>query len=260
MCITEIGRISLYQSSVLSAFENLVHGFTTRHGGVSTGEYASMSLSPRRGDDISCVHQNEKILCDALGLDVQRLTSTQQEQTSCIEIIDKSRIGIGVHRQWGRGVDGCITMERNVPLICYSADCVPVLMYASDIGAIAAVHAGWRGTREEITRKCVQKLMLLGANAQNIFGAVGPCIGQCCYEVSADVALQFDEKYSIPTENEKFMLDLETANFDQFIMCGVLPENVSLSGICTKCNNDMFFSHRGQNGKSGTLGGIICMK
>jgi len=260
MCITEIGRISLYQSSVLSGFENLVHGFTTRRGGVSTGEYASMSLSPRRGDDISCIHQNEEILCKELGLDVKKLTSTRQEHTSCIEVVGAEKIGIGVYRDWGKGVDGCITTERGVPLICYSADCVPVLMYARDIGAIAAVHAGWRGTQDKITEKCVGKLISLGADAKNIFGAIGPCIGKCCYEVSEDVALQFDEKYFVPKENGKYMLDLETANFDQFIAASVPQGNVSISGICTKCNNEMFFSHRGQNGKSGTLGGIICMK
>lgn len=260
MRITEIGRISLYQSEVLLKFDNLVHGFTTRGGGVSTGEYESLSLSPSRGDDLSCVHRNEEILCESLALDVKRLSSTRQEHTDNVEIIDGTNIGIGVHSDWGRGVDACITMEKNVPILCYSADCVPILMYADDIKAIAAIHAGWRGSAGAIVQKTAEKLKALGAAPKNIYAAIGPCIGQCCYEVSEDVAMKFDKKYYIPKENEKYMLDLAAVNFDLLLSCSIKKENISLSGICTKCNNDLFFSHRGQNGKSGTLGGIICVK
>ena len=259
MRITEIGEISLYQSDVLLKFQNLVHGFTTRKGGVSTGEYESMSLSHFRGDDINCVRRNEEILCENLDLDIERLTSTKQEHTSNIEIIDKINIGIGVHYEWGKGVDACITMEKNVPLLCYSADCVPILMYAEDIGAIAAIHSGWRGTDEKIAQKTANRLKELGAAPENIYVAIGPCIGQCCYEVSEDVAEKFGEKYSLPKENSKYMLDLANVNYDLVCDAGVKKENISVSGICTRCNNDLFFSHRGQNGKSGTLGGIICM-
>ena len=260
MRITEIGTISLYQSDVLSKFNNLTQGFTTRRGGVSTGEYASMSLSPFRGDDISCVHKNEEILCENLGLDIKKLTSTKQEHTDNIEIIDKAKIGIGVHYAWDHGVDACITMEKGVPLLCFAADCVPILMYADDIKAVAAIHAGWRGSAEKIAQKTAKKLMEIGAEPENIYVAIGPCIGQCCYEVSADVAEKFGEKYSVAKANEKYMLDLAKVNFDLVASVGVKEENISVSGICTKCNNDLFFSHRAQNGKSGTLGGIICMK
>lgn len=259
MCITEIGNISLYQSDILSKFQNLVHGFTTRKGGVSTGEFESMSLSHFRGDDINRVRKNEEILCENLGLDIKKLSSTKQEHTSNIEIINKTNIGIGVHFDWESGVDACITMEKNVPLLCYSADCVPILMYAEDVKAVAAVHSGWRGTNEKIAQKTVQKLKELGAHPENIYVAIGPCIGACCYEVSADVAEKFGEKYSVSKGNQKYMLDLAKVNYDLVCDTGVKKENISVSGICTSCNNDLFFSHRAQNGKSGTLGGIICM-
>lgn len=260
MRITEIGKISLYQSDVLSEFENLTHGFTTRKGGVSTGEYESMSLSPFRGDDISCVRRNEEILCESLGFDINRLTSTKQEHTDNIGIIDESNIGIGVHYSWDSGVDACITMQKDVPLLCFAADCVPILMYADDIKAVAAIHAGWRGSAEKIAQKTALKLVELGAQPKNIYSAIGPCIGQCCYEVSEDVAEKFDNKYSVSKGNGKYMLDLAKVNFDLIASVGVNEENISVSGICTKCNNELFFSHRAQNGKSGTLGGIICLR
>lgn len=260
MCIAKIGGISLYQSSVLSKFDNIVHGFTTRHGGVSRGAYESLSMSPRRGDDIECVRKNEQILCAELKLDIKKLSSTRQEHTDNIEIIDKEKIGYGVSHMWDKGVDGCITREKGVPILCYSADCVPILFYASDIEAVAAVHSGWRGTEGKISYKTVQKLLEMGAEPSNIYAAIGPAIGQCCYEVDDGVAKRFDEKYSIEKGEGKYMLNLAAVNFDLISMCGVKEENISVCSLCTKCNNDLFFSHRGQNGKSGTLGGIICMR
>lgn len=258
MCIAKINSITLYQSELLNEFKELTHGFTARYGGVSTGEYESLSLSQMRGDDYACVLENQKILCRELGIDFKRLTSTKQEHTDNVKVIDKNTVGYGIHTPWSEGVDAIITQEKDVPLICYSADCVPILFYASDIKAIGAVHSGWRGTKERIAEKAVIKLKELGANAENIFAAIGPCIGKCCYEVSEDVALNFEEKSFTKKENGKFMLDLADVNSDILKNAGIT--NITLSGICTKCNNSMFFSHRGQNGKSGTLGGIICMR
>lgn len=260
MQIVQIGKIALYQSDVLNGFENIVHGFTTRMGGVSKGEYESLSMSPRRGDDISCVRENERILCTELGLGLDRLSSTRQEHTDNIEIIDAENIGIGVSSDWGKGVDACITLEKNVPILCYSADCVPILMYARDIEAIAAVHSGWKGSALAIGKKTVEKLIKMGAEPQNIFVAIGPSIGKCCYEVSEDVATRFSPEFYTSKGNGKYMLDLGMVNYSLIRECLVPKENISLSGICTSCNNDLFFSHRRQNGKSGTLGGIICMK
>lgn len=260
MCITEIGNISLEQSTVFSQFKNLVHGFTTRKGGVSTGEYSSLSMSPWRGDDIENVRKNEKILCESLSLQIKKLTATKQEHTDAVEIIDESRVGYGIEIPWNKGVDGCITTLKNVPLLCYSADCVPILVYASDIEAVGAVHAGWRGTQSKILKNTLEKIVGLGADSKNIYVAIGPCIHKCCYEVSADVALLFEEKYYDECGNGKYMLDLAYVNRDIAEMCGVPDENISVSARCTKCNNDLFFSHRGQNGKSGTLAGVICMR
>ncbi len=260
MCITKIGNIALCQSSVLSRFDNIVHGFTTRKGGVSKGEYASLSMSPWRGDEIECVRENERILCQSLSLDVKKLTATKQEHTDVVEIIDESRIGYGIEIPWNKGVDACITTLKNVPLLCYSADCVPILIYASDVEAIAAVHAGWRGTQSKIAEKTVEKMIESGADGSNIYAAIGPCIHKCCYEVSDDVALRFEKKYYRTCENGKYMLDLASVNRALIVGCGVPDGNISVSDMCTRCNNDLFFSHRGQNGKSGTLAGIICMR
>lgn len=259
MCVTKINGIYLNQSPLVP-FKETVHGFTARLGGVSRGAYESLSMSPRRGDDPSCVRENERLLTAALGLDLGKLTSTFQEHTATVRIVREDDVGRGVSKPWNCGVDGIVTQLRGVPLLCYSADCVPILFYTNDIGAIAAVHAGWRGSAAKIVMETTRILKSLGARAENIYAAIGPCIGKCCYEVSEDVACRFNEGTYLKKPNGKYMLDLARENLLQLVQSGVPAENVSLSGICTACRNDLFFSHRAQGGKSGTLGGIICMR
>ena len=254
MPIREINGISIWQSELLTG-AGVAHGFTCRKGGVSRGAYASLSMSPRRGDDPSAVRENEKILCRAAELRGENLTSTAQEHTDVVELIDESRVGMGIARPWGHGVDGVITRLKNTPLLAYAADCVPILMYAADIEAAAAVHSGWRGTEMKIARKAAEMLIGLGAKPENILTALGPSIGQCCYEVSAEVALRFPEECRTAKENDKYMLDLRAANRLMLEEIGVFK--VDADPPCTMCNNELFFSHRGQGGKSGTLAAYI---
>lgn len=253
MPIRKLNRIAVWQSEPLLA-AGVNHGFTCRSGGVSQGAYASLSMSPRRGDDPAAVRRNEEILCREAGLELKNLTSTAQEHTDVVELITPDRIGMGVSRPWGRGVDGIITALPGVPLLAYAADCVPILFYAADIGAVAAVHSGWRGTEARIAAKAAEKLVEMGARPENITAAIGPAIGRCCYEVGEDVALRFPESCRTSMGGGKYMLDLPAANR---LMLEELGLKTDASAPCTRCNNDLFFSHRGQGGKSGTLGAYI---
>lgn len=255
MPIREINGLDIWQSELLSEKKEIIHGFTGRRGGVSEGCYASLSMSPRRGDDPARVRENEKILCRALGLTFDRLSSTLQEHTDEIAVIDEENVGVGISSPWNRGVDAVITLLPDTPIMAYSADCVPVLMYAPDIGAVAAIHSGWRGTAMEIARKTAQRIIELGAEAGNITAVIGPAIGRCCYEVGPDVALQFPEGCRTEKPNGKYMLDLRGAVELSLRKIGIV--NIDNSAPCTMCSNDMFFSHRGQGGKSGTLAAVI---
>lgn len=254
MPIREINGLDIYMSELLCKRE-IIHGFTGRKGGVSKGEYESLSMSPRRGDDPSSVRKNEKILCEKMGLTYSRLTSTRQEHTDEIAVIDEENVGIGINSPWDKGVDAIITLLPDTPLLAYAADCVPILMYAPSIGAIAAIHSGWKGTWMQIARKAAEKIISMGAESRDIIAVIGPAIGQCCYEVSSEVALLFPKECRIAKENDKYMLDLKKANEMMLRELGV--EKIDISSPCTKCRNDIFFSHRGQGGKSGTLGAVI---
>lgn len=251
----EINSVELWQSEPLLRRKEIIHGFTGRRGGVSEGPYASLSMSPRRGDDPKNVRRNEEILCRALGLSFGALSSTCQEHTDEVALIGADEIGVGVAVPWNRGVDAVITLLPNVPIMAYAADCVPILMYAHDIGAVAAVHSGWRGTDKKIARKTVGKLIELGAAPENIIAAIGPAIGRCCYEVSDDVALRFPEACRTEKGGGKYMLDLTEANRLMLAEAGLT--DIDASAPCTRCHNETFFSHRAQGGKSGTLAAVI---
>ena len=255
MPIREVNPLELWQSELLLGRDEIIHGFTGRKGGVSEGPYASLSMSPRRGDDPDKVHKNEEILCLALGLNHKNLSSTCQEHTDTVAVIDELNVGIGVSSPWDHGVDAVITRLPNVPIMAYAADCVPLLFYAPDIKAIAAVHSGWRGTEMKIAEKTALKLAEMGAAVENIIVAIGPAIGLCCYEVSEDVALRFPEGCRNAKGGGKYMLDLKKSN--ELMLREIGITQIDNTAPCTRCHSETFFSHRGQGGVSGTLAAII---
>lgn len=247
---------------VSEKLKDVIHGFSLRCGGVSKGEFDSMNVGLRRGDNPFDAIKNIEICCDALRLEKENLTLTYQTHTSQVRFLESEDIGKGFVREWGKGVDGVITHMPNLPIMCYSADCVPTLLYDPVKKLIGAIHGGWRGTKENIIGNAIDCMCEKGSCAEDVIAFIGPAIGICCYEVSEDVGEGF-LKYPGCVKvkpNGKYMLDLKKITMAQLIEKGVREENIENSNICTCCRNDMFFSHRKQNGTSGLLGGFIQMK
>jgi YfiH family protein len=162
------------------------------------------------------------------------------------------------HAEEGRGMwesttavpecDGMVTQE-DIGLMCFYADCVPLLFFHPPTGMVGLAHAGWKGTVNKIIREVFKKIREAGGTAQDCFAAIGPCIGSCCYEVGEDVAAVFNENFNdtdilariIPG---KYQLDLVKANLGLLLEEGVPPENISTANLCTSCHNDVFFSYR----------------
>ncbi|MGM9550754.1 MAG: peptidoglycan editing factor PgeF [Clostridia bacterium] len=238
-----------------------LHGFTLRSGGVSCGDFDSLNVGLRRGDNPFNAMKNIEICCDKMGLNKGNLTLTYQTHTNNVRFVTENDIGKGFIREWGEGVDGIVTNLKNVPIMCYSADCVPTLLYDGVNHIIGAIHGGWRGTKENIIKNAIQLMCRYGSLEENITAFIGPAIGICCYEVSEDVAQEFsDYKEAVKEkENGKYLLDLKKITQIQLEQAGVMKENIENSHICTCCKNDLFFSHRKQKGKSGLLGGFIQM-
>lgn len=258
MEIVEKGSVKFLTSEKIG----VPHGFTLRFGGVSEGEYASLNVGMRRGDDPENAKKNILIAARALSLSDERLTLTYQTHTNNVVFVGEKEIGNGFYREWGGdGVDGVVTNLRGVPLMCYSADCVPTLLYDEKRGVIAAIHGGWRGTAGAIVKEAVRVMSeSCESSPSDIKAAIGPAIGGCCYEVSCDVGEVFKDKYSscvYAKDNGKYMLDLKKVTFEQLKEAGLREKNMENSEVCTSCCNDMFFSHRAQKGKSGLLGGFI---
>ena len=148
----------------------------------------------------------------------------------------------------------------------FHADCTPVFFYDHVKKVIGLAHAGWRGTLLNIAGKMVKAFVNdFNSNPSDIRIAIGPSLGSCCFEVDKDVADLFlsengeFEKY-MEIKEPKYYFNLWEINKYLLMKEGIKEENIEISGICTKCNNDLFFSHRGQGGKRGLLAGILMMK
>ncbi len=238
------------------------HCFTTRHGGVSTGEAASLNLSFKRKDTSENVHKNFEIICSAIGVDHNRIVFSDQTHGKGIYAATAADVGKGLHRESDIfDADGLVTMESNVPLCTFYADCVPLFFLDPCKKIIACVHSGWKSTMLEIGKEAVKVMQSLGSNKKDILAAIGPSIGPCHFEVSEDVAQRFIDKFGNDivdrTVGDKTYIDLWKTNVNILLSSGISDENITLAKACTYCEKDRFYSWRGDNHKTGSLCGII---
>ena len=240
------------------------HAFTTRLGGVSTGEFASMNISLRPGEKRENVEKNLQILADTLGFDPKKLICTRQTHSDIVRAVTaEDYLGIGHHDY--PECDALITAEPGVALRIFTADCTPILFYDPVTGAVGATHAGWRGTVADIAGKTVRAMAeKFGARPENIRAAIGPNIGQCCFQTDADVpqallaALGRTAEAYIREENGKYYVNLKAANAEFLRRAGVAQTEISED--CTKCRNQQFWSHRITGNRRGSQGAIIVCK
>ena len=209
-----------------------VVAFTTRFGGVSEGPYESLNLGTKN-DDPAHVAENRRIACEALGLDPARLSVNRQRHSPTVH-----RAEPGVRDEPG---DGLWSDESGQPMLALAADCVPIAVAATEgKPRLAVLHAGWRGLAEGVVEAGVRAL---GEGRKA--AVIGPAIGPCCYEVGPEVAERFDDDL---TNNG--MLDLWEAAERALRRAGV--DEVERVNLCTRCNPELFFSHR----RSGPVRGV----
>ena len=242
----------------------LRHGFSTRHGGVSRGDCASLSFSYNK-EDAATVDENFRRFTAANGLPFESLVLTHQTHTNHVAQVGADFKNRGRDRTL-RETDGLVTAEAGLGLVCFTADCVPILLVDPEARIVAAVHAGWRGTVAGIAAEAMKKMAALGAEPARMMSAVGPSIGACHYEVRAEVQEQFTAVFgarlpSVPSVNPGHtMLDLWAANRLFLEQSGLATERIFISDICTFCNPAEFFSHRYTNGRRGLLIASIAME
>ena len=245
------------------------HCFTTRIGGVSKGIYESLNLSFTRGDEDASVRENFRRLAGAMKTDVSKFVFTDQTHTTNVRRVTAEDAGNGLTREREfHDIDGLITDVPGIVLSTFYADCVPLYFVDPVHRAIGLSHSGWRGTVNRMGKATIEAMRReYGSRPEELRCAIGPSICQDCYEVSGDVAMEFEQTFAghereiiLAKENGKYQLDLWKANEIVLLDAGVLPEHIEITDICTCCNPDLLFSHRASHGKRGNLGAFLCLK
>jgi polyphenol oxidase len=220
------------------------HGFFTRRGGVSIGPFASLNCSLSGLDNREAVLENRGLVADSLN--VARTHLLGCTQVHGIEVTE-------VETMWeaGKGprADAMVTARRGVALGIVTADCAPVLFADPEAGVVGAAHAGWRGAVTGILEATIDAMTRLGAHADRIVAAVGPCIGQPSYEVAADLR---DAVLVRSPDAARFFVDGNREDRWQFDLAGYCAARlraagvarVEVTGIDTLAETERFFSHR----------------
>ena len=224
-----------------SMLEGIEHFFTTREFPLSYGSREDLEEETK---------QNRKKLIDTLKID--SLKTSKQTHSDHIAIVSE--------QDFYDDTDALISSIPNSAMILNFADCVPIILYSFKDNTGALVHAGWRGTEQQILKKTVQKMEKeLNVSPSDLTAVIGPAISIECFEVSEDVFQKLitsqvpSEMYKI--ENGKFYVDLKQLNKFQLLLSGV--DKIDTSNYCTSCMSDIFFSYRKEKGNTARHSSVI---
>jgi hypothetical protein len=268
----------------------LWHGFSTRRGGSSTVYGAEsapgeLNLGFTAEDVRETVIGNRRLLAEAVAGDsTMPLIALKQIHSNLTRIASITVAG----REPPWKADGLITDEPGVLLGIQTADCIPVLLADRKRRAVAAFHAGWRGTVKRIVECGVGRMRLdFGSYPEDLIAAIGPGIGCCCYAVGEEMLSAFESQFAYARElfrevddadevrrkypmlfltqrapghspiGPSLHLDLVEANRRQLLAAGLKPPAIHAVGGCTECHQELFFSHRGSQGRAGRMMSVI---
>jgi YfiH family protein len=256
---------------VLSKIPFIRHGFSTRLGGVSEGFFSSMNFgvdtSPYQ-DEPENIRENYRRIADSIGFDMNSVVISRQVHKTNIRLVTEEDRGKGliIPTDYSE-IDGLITDRPNLTLVTKYADCVPLYFVDKKKKAIGLTHSGWRGTVSKIGKITVEEMAKsFGSNPKDILAVVGPSICRDCYEIGEEVADEFKKAFPLnygeiltATEQGKYLCNLWEANRLVLSEAGLLPENITISGVCTCCNSELLFSHRKTGGKRGSLAAFLSL-
>lgn len=263
-----MSKITLEHFDNLSNFPEIINFQTNRFGGFSGEEFKSLNLTYSVGDKPELVLQNRELLAQTLGIDIHNFVFSHQTHSTNVRIITVKDKGTGVYNSSTsilKDVDAMITNQSELMLCMKVADCLPILFYDPTKKVIGIVHAGWKGTANGITRKCIETMSEhYGCSTSDIVIGIGVGAGMCCYEVGADVFELLKQSIkNYPNqdfyrlgENNKYSIDLKLINKIQLLSMGVDPKKIEIKAECTICNNDKYFSVRAKKGSN--TGRIAC--
>jgi polyphenol oxidase len=285
--------LQILEAIPLNKFPWLIHGFSTRLGGVSTLENSSNGRTKKEAvlnlgftgwDSREHVAENRRRFAKAFGAKSFALVALRQIHSDVVHVVGSTPSDVC------KG-DALATRAPRLLLSVQTADCIPILLVDPRNRAVAAVHAGWRGTLARIAAKAVGRMrMEFGTRPTDILAAVGPGIGRCCYEVGPEVVKEFAAQFPgardwfdgpfdvlasgedpnplpwltmMPPGHEppppRCYLDLHAANSAILAAAGLAPKNIFAVNLCTSCRTDLFFSYR-REGRTGRMMAAIGIK
>ena len=260
---------SLLGYELLNSYSNISHFVTTRHGGCSEGTYGTFNCSHFTADKANNVRKNQSLLLNGLKQHlVKELVIPEQVHEDEIRKIDKEFFDCSVTKQRNllHGVDAMTTNEPGYCLCISTADCVPILLYDTRHKAIAAIHAGWRGTEMRLVESTIAQMNTwYGTRGEDIVACIGPSISLESFEVGEEVYDRFDKAgfdmsriSFLKEETGKHHIDLWEANRMSLLKCCVPADQIEVANICTYIHHKDFFSARRLGINSGRiLSGIM---
>jgi YfiH family protein len=237
---------------------SIAHGVSTRAGGVSAGPYSTLNLGSSVGDVPDAVVENRARLARALGFEPSRLVTTPQVHGKEVLVVDAETAPSALSIR----ADILVTREPGYLLMQRFADCVPILLWHETDRIVSVAHAGWRGTAIGVATRAVAAVAELGGEPSGIRAGIGPSIGPCCFEVGEDVVAAFPDVDGARVEGPRGRphLDLRELNRRQLVAAGVRPEQIEVSGQCTRCDPVTYFSHRALGYPAGRFGAAIGLR
>jgi YfiH family protein len=275
-------RCEYLQFEGLRAWPEITHAVFTRRGGYSVAPFDGLNLSASTGDDLATVRRNRQVVRQVVGLPLVSAFPTHGVEMA---ILDRKMAAAArrsgddwpVRLQEGmRAIhaDAMLTDVPGVALFWAYGDCAPILLYDVRRRVVGLVHAGWRGTARGVTMRTITAMReRFGSQLEDISAAVGPAIGSCCYEVNeavrqafaaeplADDSAVFVERALPDDPNDmRLYLDVGASNERQLLLAGLAPSRVEVSGYCTGCEADLFYSHRRGPRHAGRFGVAIGLR
>ena len=286
----EFLQVAGWEKAGLQKSAWLLHGFSTRRGGLSRAYCAEdapgeLNLGFTKEDDRDAVIQNRRLLAEAItGGPGFPVITLRQFHSNLVVVASRADAA----RRAPKKADGLMTAEPGLLLAIQTADCIPVLVADRKRRVVAAFHAGWRGTVKRIVECGIGRMrMEFGSRPEDLFAAVGPGIGLCCYSVGEEVRSSFESQFVYARElfrdvsdsdpirrkypmlfltqrapghspiGPSLHLNLIEANRRQLLDAGLKSTAISVVGGCTSCHADLFFSHRASRGYAGRMFSVI---
>ncbi|MBN2114992.1 MAG: peptidoglycan editing factor PgeF [Anaerolineales bacterium] len=237
------------------------HALFTRHGGVSPDPWGSLNVGGTVGDDLERVRANRRLSFQAIGCAPESIFDVWQIHSADVVCARAPRPAGESYRR----ADIILTDQPDVTLFMRFADCVPILLHDPRRGVVGLAHAGWMGTLRDVASAAVEAMKKnYGSNPADMIAGLGPSIGPDHYEIGADVILQVMQKHAdeaelfLKSHQGKIHFNLWEANRFSLERAGVCQ--IEVSGICTACHTEDWFSHRAEKGRTGRFGALISLQ